>query len=42
LGSSRFINAFEALTQKATGLNRGLLVNFGEKQLVNGIKRISL
>jgi len=27
---------------KATGLRRGLLVNFGEKQLVNGIKRISL
>lgn len=27
---------------KATGLKRGLLVNFGEKQMVNGIKRISL
>jgi GxxExxY protein len=27
---------------KATGMKRGLLVNFGEKQLVNGIKRISL
>jgi GxxExxY protein len=27
---------------KATGLKRGLLLNFGEKQMVNGIKRISL
>ncbi|MDP2785316.1 MAG: GxxExxY protein [Sulfurimicrobium sp.] len=27
---------------KATGLKRGLIVNFGEKQLINGIKRISL
>jgi GxxExxY protein len=27
---------------KATDLKRGLLVNFGEKQLVNGVKRISL
>lgn len=27
---------------KATGLKRGLLLNFGEKQLVMGIKRISL
>jgi GxxExxY protein len=27
---------------KATDLNRGLLINFGEKRLVNGIKRISL
>jgi GxxExxY protein len=27
---------------KATGLKRGLLVNFGENQLVKGIKRISL
>jgi len=27
---------------KATGLKRGLLINFGEKQLIKGIKRISL
>ena len=27
---------------KSTGLKRGLLINFGEKRLVDGIKRISL
>jgi GxxExxY protein len=27
---------------KATGLDRGLLINFGEAQLIKGIKRISL
>lgn len=27
---------------KATGLRRALLINFGEKRLVNGIKRLSL
>ena len=27
---------------KATSLKRGLLINFGEKRLVDGIKRISL
>jgi hypothetical protein len=27
---------------KATGLKRALLLNFGERKLVNGIKRISL
>ncbi len=27
---------------KATNLKRGLLINFGEKRLVDGIKRISL
>ncbi|MFO7592961.1 MAG: GxxExxY protein [Pseudomonadota bacterium] len=27
---------------KATGLHRALLINFGEKRLVNGIKRLSL
>ncbi|MBL7959670.1 GxxExxY protein [bacterium] len=27
---------------KATGLKRALLINFGEKRLVDGIKRISL
>ena len=27
---------------KATGLKRGLLINFGETRLTNGIKRISL
>ena len=27
---------------KATGLRRALLINFGEKKLVNGVKRISL
>ncbi len=27
---------------KATELKRGLIINFGEKKLVNGIKRISL
>ena len=27
---------------KATGLRRGLLLNFGEKQMVSGVKRISL
>lgn len=27
---------------KATGLKRGLIVNFGARQLINGIKRISL
>ncbi len=27
---------------KATGLKRGLLLNFGERQLITGIKRISL
>jgi GxxExxY protein len=27
---------------KATGLRRGLLINFGEKLLVDGVKRISL
>ena len=27
---------------KATGLNRALLINFGEKMLRNGIRRISL
>ena len=27
---------------KATGLNRALLLNFGEQRLVNGIKRLSM
>ena len=27
---------------KATGLRRALLINFGEKRLIDGIKRISL
>ncbi len=27
---------------KATGLKRGLLLNFGEKKMVSGVKRISL
>ena len=27
---------------KATGLKRGLLLNFGEKQMFSGVKRISL
>jgi GxxExxY protein len=27
---------------KATGLKRGLLMNFGEKRLVDGVRRISL
>jgi GxxExxY protein len=27
---------------KATGLRRALLINFGEKKLINGVKRISL
>ncbi len=27
---------------KATGLKRGLLINFGEKRLVEGVKRLSL
>jgi GxxExxY protein len=27
---------------KATGLKRALLINFGERKLVNGVKRISL
>src|SRR3989338_4350204 len=27
---------------KATGLKRALLINFGEKRLVDGVKRISL
>jgi GxxExxY protein len=27
---------------KATKLNRGLLINFGEKRLVDGVRRISL
>jgi hypothetical protein len=27
---------------KATGMKRALLINFGERKLVNGIKRISL
>lgn len=27
---------------KATGLKRGLLLNFGEKQMITGVKRISL
>jgi GxxExxY protein len=27
---------------KATGLKRGLLINFGEKRLVDGVRRISL
>lgn len=27
---------------KATGMKRGLLINFGEETLVKGIKRISL
>ncbi len=27
---------------KATGLKRGLIINFGEKKLVDGVKRISL
>ncbi len=27
---------------KATGLKRGLIINFGVRQLVNGIRRISL
>ena len=27
---------------KATGLKRALLINFGEKRLIDGIKRISL
>jgi GxxExxY protein len=27
---------------KATGLKRGLLINFGEKRLVDGLRRVSL
>jgi len=27
---------------KATGLKRGLLINFGEKTLIDGVRRISL
>lgn len=27
---------------KATNLKRGLIINFGEKRLINGIKRVSL
>jgi GxxExxY protein len=27
---------------KATGLKRGLIINFGEKRLVDGIRRVSL
>lgn len=27
---------------KATGLKRALLINFGERKLVNGVKRLSL
>ena len=27
---------------KASGLKRGLLINFGEKRLIDGVKRISL
>ena len=27
---------------KVTGLKRGLLINFGEKRLIDGVKRISL
>ena len=27
---------------KATGLKRALLINFGEKRLVDGVKRLSL
>jgi GxxExxY protein len=27
---------------KVTGLKRALLINFGERKLINGIKRISL
>ena len=27
---------------KATGLKRGLIINFGEKRLVDGVKRVSL
>ncbi len=27
---------------KATGLKRGLLINFGEQKLVDGVKRFSL
>lgn len=27
---------------KATNLKRGLIINFGEKRLVDGIKRVSL
>jgi GxxExxY protein len=27
---------------KATGLKRGLLLNFGEKRLVDGVRRLSL
>lgn len=26
---------------KATGLKRGLIVNFGEKRLIDGVKRVS-
>lgn len=26
---------------KATGLKRGLIINFGEKRLVDGVKRVS-
>jgi GxxExxY protein len=27
---------------KATNLRRGLIINFGEKRLIDGIKRIAL
>lgn len=27
---------------KSTGLKRGLLINFGEKRLVDGVRRLSL
>jgi GxxExxY protein len=27
---------------KATNLKRGLIINFGEKRLIDGIKRVSL
>jgi GxxExxY protein len=27
---------------KATGLKRGLIINFGEKRLIDGVKRVSV
>lgn len=42
VATAQVLSYLKATGLKATGLKRGLLLNFGEQRLVDGIKRISL